>query len=111
MIAWESEFRLDERDLFHSQAVNGPYAFSGIQDSILDRYLDTLQLVTDREEAKPLWREYQLRLMELHPYTFLYSYYRQNGVNRRLRGVRMDVRGDWQNIREWWIAPEDRRQP
>ena len=111
LIAWESEFRLDERDLFHSQAVNGPYAFSGIQDSILDRYLDTLQLVTDREEARPLWREYQLRLMELHPYTFLYSYYRENGVNRRLRGVRMDVRGDWQNIREWWIAPEDRRQP
>lgn len=111
MIAWESEFRLDERDLFHSQAVNGPYAFSGIQDSILDRYLDTLQLVTDREKARPLWREYQLRLMELHPYTFLYSYYRQNGVNRRIRGVRMDVRGDWQNIREWWIAPEDRRQP
>jgi peptide/nickel transport system substrate-binding protein len=111
MIAWESEFRLDERDLFHSQAVNGPYAFSGIQDSILDRYLDTLQLVTDREEAKPLWREYQLRLMELHPYTFLYSYYRQNGVNRRLRGVKMDVRGDWENIREWWIAPEDRRLP
>jgi peptide/nickel transport system substrate-binding protein len=109
LLAWESEFRLDERNLFHSEAVDGPYGFSGIQDTVLDRYLDTLQLITDREEARPFWREYQLRLMAIHPYTFLYSYYRQNGVNRRLRGAVMDVRGDWQNIREWWIAPEDRR--
>lgn len=109
LMTWEAEFRLDERDLFHSEAVNGPYAFAGIQDPVLDRYLDTLQLVTDREAAFPLWTEYQLRQMAIHPYTFLYSPDRQSGVSRRLRGVVMDVRGDWQNIREWWIAPEDRR--
>jgi peptide/nickel transport system substrate-binding protein len=109
VIAWEAEFRLDERDLFHSRAVDAPYGFSGIQDSVLDRYLDTLQLITDRAEAVPLWRAYQLRLMELHPFTFLYSYHRLSGVSRRLRGVVMDVRGEWQNLREWWIAPEDRR--
>jgi len=111
LMTWEAEFRLDERDLFHSQAVDGPYAFGGIQDPVLDRYLDTLQLVTDREDAVPLWAEYQLRQLEVHPYTFLYSPYRQSGVSRRLQGAVMDVRGDWQNIREWWIAPEDRRAP
>ena len=109
LITWEAEFRLDERDLFHSDAVDGPYAFGGIQDSVMDRYLDTLQLVTDREDAFPLWTRYQLRQMELQPYTFLYSPDRQSGLNRRLQGVVMDVRGDWQNIREWWIAPGDRR--
>lgn len=111
LISWEAEFRLDERDLFHSEAVDGAYAFSGIQDAELDRYLDTLQLISDREEAVATWRAYQRRLVQLQPYTFLYYPDRQNGVNRRLRNVEMDVRGDWQNIREWWIAPEDRRAP
>jgi peptide/nickel transport system substrate-binding protein len=109
LMTWEAEFRLDERDLFHSGAVDGPYAFAGIRDSLMDRYLDTLQLVTDREAAFPLWTEYQLRQMALHPYTFLYAPDRQSAVNRRVQGVVMDVRGDWQNIRQWWIAPGDRR--
>jgi peptide/nickel transport system substrate-binding protein len=111
LLSWEAEFRLDERDLFHSASVDGSYGFSGTQDAALDRYLDTLQLVTDRTEASRLWREYQLRLMAVQPFTFLYSPYRQSGVNKRLRGVEMDVRGDWQNLREWRIEPEDRRVP
>ena len=111
LISWVADFRLDERDLFHSDLVDGPLAFSGLQDPVLDRYLDTLQLVTDREEARPLWREYQLRQMELHPYTFLFSTHRLDGLNNRLRGVVMDVRGDCQNLREWWISPEERRSP
>jgi len=111
LLSWEAEFRLDERDLFHSDASGSDFGFSGTQDPVLDRYLDTLQLVTDRAEASRLWREYQLRLMEVQPYTFLYSPYRQSGVNRRLQNVVMDVRGDWQNVREWWVATEERRKP
>ena len=111
LISWEAEFRLDERDLFHSEAAEGPMAFSGIHDPVLDRYLDTLQLITDRDLARPLWREYQLRQMELHPNTYLYAPHRQNGVRARLQGVVMDQRGDWRNMREWWISPEDRKTP
>jgi len=111
LVSWEAEFRLDERDLFHSEAVDGDFAFSGIQDDELDRYLDTLQLIPNRDEAMATWSAYQLRLVQLQPYTFLYYPDRQNGINRRLRNVEMDVRGDWMNIREWWIAPGDRRGP
>jgi peptide/nickel transport system substrate-binding protein len=111
LVSWEAEFRLDERDLFHSQAVDGLWAFSGTMDPILDRYLDTLQVITDRSDAIPLWRAYQNRIMEVHPYTYLYSAYRRDGVAERLRDVVMDARGEWANIREWWIATEDRRTP
>jgi peptide/nickel transport system substrate-binding protein len=107
LLSWEAEFRLDERDLFHSEAVDGDYAFSGIQDLEMDRYLDTLQLIPTRAEAKPIWQAYQNRLVHLQPYTFLYYSDRQNGINRRLQGVVMDVRGDWQNVREWWVAPQE----
>ncbi len=111
LIAWETEFRLDERDLFHSDAVDGRYAFAGTRDPELDRLLDTLQLIPDREEARRRWTEYQERIIEIQPYTFLYFPHRQDGVNRRLRNVVMDVRGEWANLREWWIAPDHRKGP
>ncbi len=111
LVSWEAEFRLDERDQFHSAAVDGLWAFSGTRDPILDRYLDTLPIITDRGEAIPVWRAYQSRIMEVQPYTYLYSAYRRNGVNERLREVVMDARGEWASIRGWWIAPEDRRTP
>jgi peptide/nickel transport system substrate-binding protein len=111
LIAFEVEFRLDERDLFHSDVINGQLAFSGTADPDLDRYLDTLQLILDREEAKPIWHAAQRRVLQLQPYTFFYWTNRIDGVSRRLNDATMDIRGEWAAIRHWWIAPEDRRIP
>ena len=65
--------------------------------------------MTEREEARTLWGQYQARLGEVQPFTFFYFPDRLDGVSRRLRNVTMDARGEWVNIREWRIAPEDRR--
>lgn len=111
LLGWESEYRQDDRDLFHSQARDGTYGFSGIQDPELDRYLDTLQLIPSREEARPMWQAYQQRLVALQPFSFLYFPERQHGLDTRLQGVEMDARGEWQNLREWWVAPENRNLP
>jgi peptide/nickel transport system substrate-binding protein len=108
MVTFETGYRIDDRDLFHSEVVDGPLGFSGTLDPELDRYLDTLQLIPAQEDALPVWRAYQLRLMEIQPYTFLYSARRRDGVNRRIRDAVMDTRGDWASIRHWWIAPQDR---
>jgi peptide/nickel transport system substrate-binding protein len=108
LISFEVEFRLDDWNLFHSAAADGQLGFSGTRDEELDRYLDTLQLIPDREEAKPLWHAYQQRIMELQPYTFFYWTYRLDGVNERLRDATMDARGEWANIRNWWIDPDHR---
>jgi peptide/nickel transport system substrate-binding protein len=108
LITLETGFRIDDRDLFHSDVVDGPLAFSGTMDSELDRYLDTLNFIPNRADALPVWRDYQFRLMELQPYTFLYSALRRDGVRKRLRGAEFDTRGDWATIRHWWMAPQDR---
>ena len=108
LISFDAEFRQDDTDLFHSSS-DGIYAFSGTKDAELDRLLDTLQLVTDRDDALPLWREYQNRIIQLQPYTFLYFADRPYAVNRRLQGVIMDTRGEWLNLRRWWIPAQARR--
>lgn len=110
LVTFETGFRVDDRDLFHSEAVDGPFAFSGTTDPELDRFLDTLQLIPDREEAYPIWQAYELRLQQVQPYTFLYSANRRNGVGPRLRDVVTDERGDWATIRQWWIATGDRER-
>jgi peptide/nickel transport system substrate-binding protein len=111
LITFETGFRIDDRDLFHSQVVDGPWAFSGTMDLELDRFLDTLQLIPDRGEAADVWEAYHYRLLHVQPYTFLYSSFRRDGLKKRIQGAVMDTRGDWASIRHWWIDPQDRRTP
>ena len=66
---WVNGFALDEVGLFHSSRIDQPYAFSGTRNAQMDRLLDTLQLVVDRQDAIPLWKEYQLLLLQEQPYT------------------------------------------
>ena len=110
VMGWVTELKVDDTDLFSGERLDGPYAFSGTRNARLDQLLDTLQTIVDREEALPLWKEYQRVLNDVHPYTFLYYSDRLAGVNERVRGVEMDVRGEWLNIDDWWIAPADRRR-
>ena len=103
VIGWVPEFRLDDRDLLHSEEADQPYGWAGTADPEIDRLVDTLRFVTSREAAIPLWHELQFRLLEVQPYTYLYHVERLAGLNRRLEDVRLDARGEWAGIRDWWI--------
>ena len=108
VFSFVTEFRLDDTGLFHSRSENGRLGFSAMQDAELDRYLDTLQLILDRDEAYRVWQAYQARQMELQPFTYVFFSDRLEGVNRRLRDVVLDTRGEWATLRNWWI-PQDLR--
>ena len=110
ILGWVTDFRLDDTVLFHSKGTEGPNGWSGTRRSDIDRYLDRLPAIADREVAKPMWHEYQELLVDEQPFTFLYQSDRLVGVNKRLRGVVMDIRGDWANVREWWIPSGERRR-
>jgi peptide/nickel transport system substrate-binding protein len=108
VMGWVVEFKLSDMDLFHSARIDQPYAWSGTQNPEIDRLLEELSRVMDREEAKALWREYQAVLIEEQPYTFFYFPDRLDGINRRVRDVVMDVRGEWLNIKDWHLDPASR---
>jgi peptide/nickel transport system substrate-binding protein len=108
LIGWVTEFRIDDSDLFHCDKRNDPYQWTGHCDPELDRLMDQLPLMVDREDARPAWQEYQRRVARTQPYTFLYFVERVSGVSRRLHGVEPDARGDWLNARLWWIHPDER---
>jgi peptide/nickel transport system substrate-binding protein len=108
VMGWVVEFKLDDMDLFHSERIDQPYAWSGTANPELDRLLEALSVTIDREEAKALWAEYQQVLTEEQPYTFFYFRERFNGVSARLMGAEMDARGDWLNVRRWYLDPASR---
>jgi peptide/nickel transport system substrate-binding protein len=108
VMGWVVEFKLDDMDLFHSDRIDQPYAWSGTRNPQIDRLLEELALIVDRDEARARWAEYQQVLIEEQPYTFFYFPDRLDGVSTRMKGVVMDARGEWLNIREWYIDPASR---
>ena len=108
VMGWVTDFKINDHDLFHSEAIDEPFGWSGTDDPEIDRLIDTLQVVVERPDALPLWREYQNRLVAVQPYTYLYHVRRLAGLNRRLQGVTLDVRGELASIHDWWI-PADLR--
>lgn len=103
-----SEFKLNDTDLFASWRIDQPYAWSGTRDPTLDTLLRELSLPRVRAKAKPLWVRYQKELEREQPYTFFYFPDRLDGVNKRVKNVVMDARGDWVNAKDWWIDPAKR---
>ena len=108
VMGWTGEYKLDDTDLFHSGSLSGPFAWAGTRRPDIDSFLDELPLVVDRADATPLWKQYQELLVDEQPFTFFYFPDRLDGVSKRLRGVEMDSRGEWLNIKDWWV-PADQR--
>ncbi len=109
VMAWVTEFRVDDTDLFHSRRIDEPFALAGMRDARLDTLLDTLALTPSREAAVPYWHELQSRIVELQPFTYFFHRDRLEGIGRRLNGVIMDARGEWVTIRGWWIPADQRK--
>lgn len=108
LIGWRTEFRVDDTDLFHCDKRDEPYQWVGHCNPEIDRLLEQLPLIADREQARPLWQQYQRLLADDVPYTFVYFQERLHGVHNRLRNVNPDPRGDWVGAARWWIVPQQR---
>lgn len=65
--------------------------------------------LADREAARPVWSAFQRLMAEEQPMAFLYHPDVLVASSTRLRNVRPHVLSPYNNVREWWIAPEDRR--
>jgi peptide/nickel transport system substrate-binding protein len=61
------------------------------------------------EAAVPYWKAAAEQIAQDQPYTFLYYFDQVDGVNERLRGMKVDTYGAYQNTWEWWI-PRDRQR-
>ncbi len=110
VLGWSAQFNLDDRPLFACAQLEGAFQWAGYCNPRVDSLLNRVTQIEDRAQALPLWREYQEIMRRDQPYTFLYYDVRANAVRDRVRDVRMDIRGDLVNVKDWWIDPADRRR-
>jgi peptide/nickel transport system substrate-binding protein len=110
VMGWVAEFKIDDENLFSCNKMDEPYQWVSYCNPRTTALLDTLPLIVDREQARPLWREYQRLIAQDQPYTFLYYQRRIEGVSNRLQNVHPDARGDLVGVDKWYILPNQRNR-
>jgi peptide/nickel transport system substrate-binding protein len=105
LLGWSGDFRLDLRDLFHSDALEGPYQFASYGNPEVDSLMDRAVLEPDPERAAPLWGRVQEILQEEQPWTILYYQVDAFLARERVRNMEVDIRGALVNLPDWWLAP------
>jgi peptide/nickel transport system substrate-binding protein len=98
--SWQVQLNPDLSALFRSGAPLNAVAY---RDPETDRMMDRALAQPTAAQADPLWRAVAERIVQDQPYTWLYYYDQLTAVTDRLRGVRIDVYGAYQNAWEWWI--------
>lgn len=109
ILGWSADFTVNPTDVWHSSAMAEGYNFIAYHNPKVDSLLEKGRAISRPELAKPVWAEFQKTVLEDNPYYFLFIADKLVGYNRRLRDVRIDVRGYLRNVGRWWI-PRDQRK-
>ena len=104
---WGVNLSPDITSLFATDAQLNIVSFD---DSVAQRLMKEAKDQPTAPRANALWRAAAERIVELQPYTWLYYYDPVTGVSERLRNVKVDTYGAYQNVWEWWI-PRARQGP
>ncbi|MFQ5604694.1 MAG: peptide-binding protein [bacterium] len=109
IMGWDADFTVNPTDLWHSNAVESGYNFVSYRNPRVDWLLEQGRLNSVREAALPVWYEFQKIIVQDAPYTFLFIPDQLTGFNKRIQGVKMDVRGFLSSVTHWWIPADQRK--
>lgn len=91
--------------LFATSQRGGTLDYTGHHSSALDALLSAASAAAPGEASARAWGAVQAALDSLSPATWLYHSRGLQGATRRMRGVRMDLRGELATLHEWSLAP------
>jgi peptide/nickel transport system substrate-binding protein len=104
---WWAGTRIEPQNLLHSRAAldrgNNLGSWSTPES---DELLDRAAGATTREEALPLWKQWQGIFREQQPLTILYEEKRLLGIGAGVHAPTPNFLNPFQNLHEWWIAPQ-----
>ncbi|HKJ66448.1 MAG TPA: peptide-binding protein, partial [bacterium] len=106
---WSVALKVDYAPIFHSQAALKGYNFTAYRNPLFDSLNREAAVASDTEKAKKLWSQVESLLLEDQPYTWLYYMKSGHGLHERFKGVRMDHRGAYLNLEDWWVPVEERK--
>lgn len=98
-----------DADLSPFFAPDAHYNVVSYENPEVARLIEQAKAQPTLERAAPLWRAAAERIVRDQPYTWLYYYDQLSASGDRLRGMKVDTFGAFQNVWEWWI-PADRQR-
>jgi peptide/nickel transport system substrate-binding protein len=93
--------------MFDSRQAGGALDYAGYRDATVDALFAAARRAQSDSAAREAWHAVQVELERAAPAAWLYHARGVQGVSRRLRGVRMDLRGEMPTIAAWHIATSD----
>jgi peptide/nickel transport system substrate-binding protein len=81
----------------------GPLAYPGYRSDALDAALVAAQRATTESQMATAWREAQRIVARDRPASWLYHSRGLQGVNRRVQGARIDLRGELASVASWTV--------
>ena len=91
--------------MFHGAQRGGALDYTGFHSPSLDVLLSRSSAAADGPLRLGAWRDVQVALDSLVPATWLYHSRGVQGLSARVRGVRMDLRGELVSLHDWQLAP------
>jgi peptide/nickel transport system substrate-binding protein len=91
--------------LFAGRQRGGALDYTGYHTAALDALLDAARNTPPGEAEHRAWRDVQAALDTLAPATWIYHARGLQGVSGRVRGARMDLRGELVTVHDWTLAP------
>ena len=104
LLGYETDYRLNLYDTFHSGALGSPNQFASYSNPRVDSLIDRTRRARTLDEARPLYAEIQRILRDEQAWSFLYYYPDLVLLSDRLQGVEMDDRGSLRTIASWWVT-------
>lgn len=92
------------RAMFESAQRGGSLDYAGFSSPALDALFARVGTARDADDLRAAWRAVQHRLAEELPVVWLYHSRGVQGVASRMRGVRMDLRGELATLTRWSAA-------
>lgn len=105
---YSSRMSVDPSALYAS-GPSSRFNYGNYSSESVDALLKLALAETDREKSIKLWHKFELAVVEDPPAAFLYYPHTIVGVSNRVQNVKPHVLSSYNNIRDWWIAKEDRK--
>ena len=90
--------------MFDSRQAGGALDYAGHHDASLDSLFTVAREAPSPGAERAAWHAVQRRLAEQLPVAWLYHARGVQGMSRRLRGVRMDLRGELPTLARWEVG-------
>ena len=108
LLGWSVGLKMELTPLFHSSSIFIPFNFVSYRSQEFDDLENAAKRETRQAIAQKHWNGIAKLLSWELPYSWLYYKTETTVIHSRFKGVKVDKRGAFINMEEWWIPFEER---